>query len=162
MPGGTDHYNIFLIHKDGSTVVLESHDEYDTSFINTCKLARHEVEEADSIRGCLEWASEKDYDIDGEGYTPVYVPSNPSGIRVLTGDGDYAQDWSPAVINVDTKGNIEVSTDTADNFNPEYLVGGDYDCAGLSADMGIVEQIGVLSESPKGWRKELFRKRNLR
>ncbi|MCR5603493.1 MAG: hypothetical protein K6G27_07315 [Lachnospiraceae bacterium] len=114
MPGGTDYYNIFLIHKDGSTVVLESHDEYDTSFINTCKLARHEVDEADSIRGCLEWASEKDYDIDGEGYTPVYVPSDPSGIRVLTGDGDYAQDWSPAVINVDTKGNIEVSTDTAD------------------------------------------------
>ena len=138
MPGGTDYYNIFLIHKDGSTVVLESHDEYDTSFINTCKLARHEVEEADSIRGCLEWASEKDYDIDGEGYTPVYVPSNPSGIRVLTGDGDYAQDWSPAVINVDTKGNIEVSTDTADNFNPKYLVGGDYDCSGLSADMGLV------------------------
>ncbi|MBO4905226.1 MAG: hypothetical protein J5367_08395 [Lachnospiraceae bacterium] len=106
MPGGTSFYNIFLIHKDGCTVLLESHDEYDTSFINTCVLARHEVTESDSIRGCLEWASQKDYDINGEGYTPVYVPTDPSKIRVLTGNGDYAEDWSPTVINIDTKGKI--------------------------------------------------------
>lgn len=112
MKGGTDFYNIFLLHKDGSTVVFENHDEYDTSFINTYVLARHEVREADSARGCLEWASQKDYDINGEGYTPVYVPTDPSGIRVLTGNGDYAEDWSPAVVNVDAKGNLEVSSDT--------------------------------------------------
>ena len=113
-PGGTDFYNIFLIHKDGSTVVLESHDEYDTSFINTYILARHEVREGDSVRGCLEWASEKDYDINGEGYTPVYIPTDPSKIRVLTGNGDYADDWSPAVIDVSTAGDIKVSSDAPD------------------------------------------------
>ncbi|MBQ6129256.1 MAG: hypothetical protein IJI51_06325 [Lachnospiraceae bacterium] len=107
MPGGTAFYNIFLLHKDGSTVVLENHDEYDTSFINTYVLTRHEVREASSIRGCLEWASRKDYDINGEGYTPVYVPTDPSKIRVLTGKGDYADDWSPTLIGVDSKGNIE-------------------------------------------------------
>ena len=106
MPGGTPFYNAFLIHKDGNTVLLENHDEYDTSFINTYVLARHEVREADSIRGCLEWASQKDYDINGEGYTPVYVLTDPAKIRVLTGNGDYAEDWSPTVINVDIKGNI--------------------------------------------------------
>ena len=104
MPGGTDFYNIFLIHKDGGTVVFENHDEYDTSFLNTYVLARHEVREGDSARGCLEWASRMDYDINGEGYTPVYVPTDPSGIRVLTGGGDYAQDWEPAVMKVDSKG----------------------------------------------------------
>ncbi len=105
--GGTDFYNIFLLHKDGSTVVLENHDEYDTSFLNTYVLARHEVRQASSIRGCLEWAGMKDYDINGEGYTPVYVPTDPANIRVLTGNGDYAQDWSPTIIRVDPKGNIE-------------------------------------------------------
>jgi len=106
MPGGTDFYNIFLIHKDGSTIILENHDEYDTSFLNTYVLARHELREGDSARGCLEWASQKDYDINGEGYTPVYIPTDPARIRVLTGDGDYAEDWSPAVISTDSKGNI--------------------------------------------------------
>ena len=114
MSGGTDFYNIFLIHKDGSTVVLENHDEYDTSFLNTYVLDRHEVREADSARGCLEWAGQKDYDINGEGYTPVYVPTDPSKIRVLTGDGDYAEDWSPTVISTDSKGNIEVFSDIPD------------------------------------------------
>ncbi|MCR5301233.1 MAG: hypothetical protein K6E49_02205 [Lachnospiraceae bacterium] len=114
MHGGTAFYNIFLIHKDGSTTVLENHDEYDTSFLNTYVLARHEVREADSARGCLEWASQKDYDINGDGYTPVYVPTDPSKIRVLTGDGDYAEDWSPRVLNIDSKGNIEVSSDVSD------------------------------------------------
>ena len=114
MPGGTDFYNIFLIHKDGNTVLMENHNEYDTSFINTYILARHEVREADSIRGCFEWASKKDDDINGEGYTPVYVPTDPSKIRVLTGKGDYAEDWSPTVINVDTKGNMEVPSDLSD------------------------------------------------
>ncbi|MCR5687874.1 MAG: hypothetical protein K6G58_07640 [Lachnospiraceae bacterium] len=98
-------YNIYLLHKGGSTVVFENHDEYDTSFLNTYVLARNEVKEGDSARGCLEWASRKDYDINGEGYTPVYVPTDPSGIRVLTGNGDYAQDWEQTVMNVDvTKG----------------------------------------------------------
>ena len=114
MPGGTDFYNIFLIHKAGKTFILENHDEYDTSFINTYILARHEVREGDSVRGCLEWASEKDYDINGEGYTPVYVPTDPSKIRVLTGNGDYAEDWSPEVISLSTAGDIEVSSDTLD------------------------------------------------
>ncbi len=107
MPGGTDFYNIFLLHRNGDTVVFENHDEYDQSFINTYVIARHEIREADSIRGCLEWASEKDYDINGEGYTPVYVPTDPSKIRVLTGEGEFAGDWSPVVLNIDTKGNFE-------------------------------------------------------
>ncbi len=106
-PGGTDFYNIFLLHRDGGTVLFENHDEYDKSFINTYVLARHEINEAGSIRGCLEWASEKDYDINGEGYTPVYIPTDPSKIRVLTGEGEFAGDWSPAVLDVDPKGNIK-------------------------------------------------------
>ena len=109
MPGGTAFYNIFLLHKDDSTVVLENHDEYDTSFLNTYVLARKEVREAASARGCFEWADRKDYDINDEGYTPVYVPTDPSSIRALTGDGEYAQDWKPAVINVDANGNLKVS-----------------------------------------------------
>ena len=111
MPNGTDFYNIFLLHRDSETILFENHDEYDQSFINTYILARHEVAEADSIRGCLEWASQKDYDINGEGYTPVYVPTDPSKVRVLTGEGDFAGDWSPAVLNVGKKGKIEVSSD---------------------------------------------------
>ena len=107
MPGGTDYYNIFLLHKDGTTVLFENHDEYDQSFINTYILARHEVTEADNIRGCLEWSSENDYDINGAGYTPVYVPTDPSSIRVLTGDGQFAGDWSPTVLNIDAKGKIK-------------------------------------------------------
>ena len=114
MPGGTDFYNIFLLHKDGSTVVLENHDEYDTSFLNTYVLARKEVRAGASARGCLEWASTKDYDINGEGYTPVYVPTDPAKIRVLTGNGDYAQDWSPTVINISPSGDIGVSSDMPD------------------------------------------------
>ncbi len=101
MAGGTDFYNIFLLHKNGQTVLLENHDEYDQSFINTYILARHEITESDAIKGCLEWASENDYDINGEGYTPVYVPTDPSSIRVLTGEGLYAGDWSPTVLNVE-------------------------------------------------------------
>lgn len=108
MSGGTDFYNIFLLHREGETVLFENHDEYDQSFINTYVLARHEIAEADSIRGCLEWASEKDYDINGEGYTPVYVPTDPSKIRVLTGEGEFAGDWSPAVLNIGIKGKIEI------------------------------------------------------
>ncbi len=106
MPGGTDFYNIFLIHKDSETAVIENHDEYDRSYINTYVIARHEITAADSIRGCLEWASRKDYDINGEGYTPVYIPTDPSNIRVLTGEGEFAGDWSPAVIQVEKNGKI--------------------------------------------------------
>ncbi len=111
MPNGTDFYNIFLLHRDGETILFENHDEYDQSFINTYVLARHEVAEADSTRGCLEWASQKDYDINGEGYTPVYIPTDPAKIRVLTGKGEFAGDWSPTVLNVGNKGKIEVSSD---------------------------------------------------
>ena len=146
MPGGTDFYNIFLLHRDGETVLFENHDEYDQSFINTYVLARHEVREADSIRGCLEWASQKDYDINGEGYTPVYVPTDPSKIRVLTGDGEFAGDWSPAVLNIDTKGNIEVSSDAADKGEKEGEVTPKAD-----ADEETIPEYLIYVKSPDGY-----------
>lgn len=31
----------------------------------------------------------------------------PSGIRVLTGDGEFAEDWEPTVMSVDPKGNMD-------------------------------------------------------
>ncbi len=110
-PGGTDFYDAYLIHKDGSTVLLENHYEYDTAFFNTYRLARHEVSEAGTMRGCFEWASEKDYDINGEGYTPFYVPTDPSHIRVLDGTGEYIGDWSADVMSIDSKGMIETEVE---------------------------------------------------
>ena len=107
MPGGTDYHDVFLLHMDDSTVLLESHNEYDQSFINTFKLGRHMIEAADSRRACLEWPSKKNYDIDGEGYIPVIIPTDPSGIRVLTGEGEFSGDWEPCTISVDKEGKIK-------------------------------------------------------
>ena len=74
MTGGTDFYNIFLIHRDGSTVLFENHDEYDSSFMNTYILGDR-IKEADSVKGSLKKADSKDLDEYGRSYDPVYIPS---------------------------------------------------------------------------------------
>ncbi len=143
MPNGTDFYNIFLLHRDGETILLENHDEYDRSFINTYVLARHEVSEADSMRGCLEWASRKDYDINGEGYTPVYVPTDPSKIRILTGKGQFSGDWSPTVLNVGNKGKIaaEGKTESSDEYRVYYYLYSEGENVEESADKIILREV---------------------
>nr|MCR5830631.1 hypothetical protein [Lachnospiraceae bacterium] len=107
MPGGTDYHDVFLLHMNDSTVLLEAHNEYDQSFINTFKLGRHMIEAADSKRACLEWPSQKNYDIDGEGYIPVIIPTDPAKIRVMAGEGEYSGDWAPDTMSVDKDGKIK-------------------------------------------------------
>ena len=143
MPNGTDFYNIFLLHRDGETILFENHDEYDQSFINTYVLARHEIAEADSMRGCLEWASQKDYDINGEGYTPVYVPTDPSKIRVLTGKGQFAGDWSPTVLNVGKKGKLvaEGMAEPAEEYRVYYYLYDEGENIEESEDKIIIREV---------------------
>ncbi len=74
MTGGTDYYNIFLVHRNGSTILFEAHDEYDSSFMNTYILS-NVIKGADSVKGGLEKADPADFDEYGSSYDPVYIPS---------------------------------------------------------------------------------------
>ncbi len=104
MPGGTDYYNVFLIHIDDSTILLESHDEYDQSFLNTFKLGKQTAEAVDSRMACIEWPSQDNYDPAGDGFVPIIFPNDPSSIRVLTGDSEFYGDLEPDIMNIDKNG----------------------------------------------------------
>ncbi|MCR5509208.1 MAG: hypothetical protein K6F34_11065 [Lachnospiraceae bacterium] len=106
VPGGTDHYDVFLVHKDHKTVLLEVHDEYDTAFMNTYLLDGNAVKAADSAKARLEDAG---YDggaalEDADGIYTYYIPTDISAVRVLLmQDGGEA---SPGTVGIDAGGMI--------------------------------------------------------
>ena len=139
MPGATDYHDVFLLHMNDSTVLLEAHNEYDQSFINTFKLGRHMIEAADSKRACLEWPSQKNYDIDGEGYIPVIIPTDPAKIRVMAGEGEYSGDWAPDAMSVDKDGKITFASGVLGDVDIDGAAGGSG--AGEGSSIGEGETI---------------------
>ena len=114
MPGGTDFYDVFLMHKDKKTVLFENHYEYDTAFIDTYSFGADAVTEADAIRAQLELA--KDDDIDSEGWAPYYIPTDMSKIRVLVEEDNEARDQTADVLSVDPDGKIKLKYGENEHF----------------------------------------------
>lgn len=107
MTGGTDFYDVFLIHKDHRTCLLEGHYEYDTAFINTYTIDDKSVEEADAIRARFE-TTEEDYDPETENYDPCYIPTDMSKIRVLAEEDNEARDTTSDILSVGADGKMKL------------------------------------------------------
>ena len=88
MPGGTDYYDVFLVHKDYKTYLLECHSEYDTSFINMHDLDRHGVMSSRALNGRFELCPDAEISVKLEGstYDPYYIPTDAERIRIMAGD----------------------------------------------------------------------------
>ena len=75
-------YEAYLVHKDGKTVLLLTHDEYDFSYMDTYTLSGGEISHVDESDAGVQYLPEQDC-IWGEEVTfPVYVITQSHGIPV--------------------------------------------------------------------------------
>ena len=114
MEGGTSYYDIYLLHKEGKTVLLECHDEYDSFFITSYKLGGM-ISEADALRGAFEW-SEDDHDSEKDIMLPQYLPLNMDSVRVLMEEDNEARDMTPDIMSIDEEGKMELDSGDHEHF----------------------------------------------
>ncbi|MCR5001048.1 MAG: SPOR domain-containing protein [Lachnospiraceae bacterium] len=114
MEGGTVYYDTYLMHKKGKTVLLECHDEYDSYFITSYKLAGG-IDEADALRGAFEW-SQDDNDSDRDTMLPHYLPLDMDSIRVLMEEDNEARDMTPDMMSIDEDGKMELASGDFEHF----------------------------------------------
>ena len=75
-------YEAYLVHKDGKTVLLLTHDEYDFSYMDTYTLSGGDISHADELAGGVQTLPEQDCIWGDEVTFPVYVITQSSGIPV--------------------------------------------------------------------------------
>lgn len=114
MEGGTNYYDAYLIHKNGKTVLLECHDEYDSYFLTSYKLAG-KIDEADALRGAFE-LSQDDYDDERDNTYPLYLPLDTDSIRVLMEEDNEARDMTPDIMSIDEDGKMEPDSGNFEHF----------------------------------------------
>ncbi len=109
--GGTSFYDVFLVHKDHATVLLENHREYKDALMSTYSLGGSSIEVIDSTRACFEPVeggfSEQD------DLTPYYIPTDAAKIRTLAADPDQTDEWEEDVMRVDAEGHLSFESGRA-------------------------------------------------
>ena len=107
MPGGTSYYDVFLMHRNHKTIVLENHDEYDTFYMSTFTLDGDGINMADSVNAGLAYYDDDTFRYQ-DTYTPYCLPASMSEIPIMTGaDTDSEQ---RDIAGVDENGRITAET----------------------------------------------------
>lgn len=107
MTGGTDFYDVFFMHKDHGTGLIEGHYEYDSAFINTYTLDKDSIDEADAVRGMFE-GSDEEMDDEKEDHIPCFIPTDLSKIRVKLEEDSEAREMTNDILSIGPKGKIEI------------------------------------------------------
>ncbi len=109
--GSTDFFDVFMIHKDNSTALVENHYEYDIPYVSTYKLDTQSIEAADSDKAHFRYAEDEQREYDS--YMPYYIPLDGSYEIVDDGYGDSADAGSD--------NEVMFVTDTSNNMSDSDL-----------------------------------------
>ncbi len=102
-PGGTNYYDIFLLHRAGSTILLENHDEYDKYYINTYTLNDDGINMIDSTGAGFAFSEDDTYG-HMDTFEPYYIPVDISKFAVVI--NSEAGEGTAAEFGVDEYGHI--------------------------------------------------------